>query len=107
MSIKIQLDEHTVEDYKSIKMMKELGFTDEEIQVLYDKQKESDARKMKTWYIWGLYLPVLLIEANTFDEALEEARRINPNYNIGKLREGMKLLTIVLIAILINVCISD
>ena len=45
---------------------------------------------MKTWYIWGLYLPVLLIEANTFDEALEEARRINPNYNIGKLREGRR-----------------
>ena len=31
MSIKIQLDEHTVEDYEAIKILKELGFTDEEI----------------------------------------------------------------------------
>ena len=42
MSIKIQLDEHTVEDYEAIKILKELGFTDEEIQAKYDKQKESD-----------------------------------------------------------------
>ena len=40
---------------------------------------------MKTWYIWGLYLPVLLIEAASFDKALEEARKINPNYNTGQL----------------------
>ena len=40
---------------------------------------------MKTWYIWGLYLPVLLIEADSFDRALEEARKINPNYNTGQL----------------------
>ena len=43
---------------------------------------------MKLWYIWGMYLPVLLIEADTFDKALEEARRINPNYNTGQLREN-------------------
>ena len=42
---------------------------------------------MKTWYIWGMYLPVLLVEADSFDKALEEARKINPNYNIGQLRE--------------------
>ena len=42
MSIRIQLDEHTVEDYEAIKILKELGFTDEEIQAKYDKQKESD-----------------------------------------------------------------
>ena len=42
---------------------------------------------MKLWYIWGLYLPVLLIEADSFDKALEEARRINPNYNTGLLRD--------------------
>ena len=42
---------------------------------------------MKLWYIWGLYLPVLLIEADSFDKALEEARKINPNYNTGQLRE--------------------
>ena len=44
-SIKIQLDVHTVEDYKAIKILKDLGFTDEEIQSKYDKQKENDARK--------------------------------------------------------------
>ena len=43
-SIKIQLDEHTVEDYKAIKIMKELDFTDEEIQTKYDKQKEIDEK---------------------------------------------------------------
>lgn len=44
---------------------------------------------MKLWYIWGLYLPVLLIEADSFDKALEEARRINPNYNTGQSRENI------------------
>ena len=42
MSIKIQLDDHTVEYYEAIKILKELGFTDEEIQAKYDKQKERD-----------------------------------------------------------------
>ena len=51
MTIKIQLDEHTVEDYKAIKIMKEIGFTDEEIQTKYDKQKESDDRKMENMTI--------------------------------------------------------
>ena len=46
---------------------------------------------LKLWYIWGLFLPVLLIEANTFDEALEEARRINPNYNTGQLRDFQRI----------------
>ena len=46
---------------------------------------------MEVWHIWGLDLPVLLIEANTFDEALEEARRINPNYNTGQIREGREI----------------
>ena len=41
-SINIQLDEHTLEDYKAIKILKDLGFTDEEIQSIYDKQKEID-----------------------------------------------------------------
>ena len=45
MSIKIQLDEHTVEDYKAIKILKDLGFTDEEIQSKYDKQKEIDVER--------------------------------------------------------------
>ena len=48
-SIKIQLDEHTVEDYKAIKILKDLGFTDEEIQSKYDKQKEIDG-EMKNDY---------------------------------------------------------
>lgn len=46
---------------------------------------------MKVWYIWGLYLPVLLIVADTFDKALEEARRINPNYNTGQLRDAQRI----------------
>lgn len=40
--IKIQLDEHIVEDYKAIKAMKELGFSDKEIQRKYDEQKRID-----------------------------------------------------------------
>lgn len=48
MSIKIQLDEHTVEDYKAIKLLKDLGFTDEEIQSKYDKQKEIDGDMKRT-----------------------------------------------------------
>ena len=46
-SIKIQLDEHTVEDYNAIKILKEIGFTDEEIQTIYDKQKEKDYEENK------------------------------------------------------------
>ena len=46
---------------------------------------------MKLWYIWGLHLPVLLIEADTFDKALEEARKINPNYNTGQLRDFQRI----------------
>ena len=51
MSIKIQLDEHTVEDYEAIKILKELGFTDVEIQEKYDKQKESDGRNMRIYNV--------------------------------------------------------
>ena len=46
---------------------------------------------MKLWYVCGLYLPVLLIEADSFDKALEEARRINPNYNTGQLRGSQRI----------------
>lgn len=57
---------------------------------LEDIFEEQGKRKyMKVWYIWGLYLPVLLIEADSFDKALEKAKRINPNYNTGQLRENM------------------
>lgn len=43
--IKIQLNEHTTEDYKSIEIARQLGFSEEEIQKMYDKQQESDNEK--------------------------------------------------------------
>ena len=42
---------------------------------------------MKIWYIWGSNLERLEIKAISFDEALKEARKINPNYNTGQLRQ--------------------
>ena len=41
---------------------------------------------MNIWKIWNSELPELDIEANSFDEALEKARKINPNYNYGQLQ---------------------
>lgn len=41
---------------------------------------------MNIWKIWNSELPELDIEANSFDEALEKARKINPNYNAGQLQ---------------------
>lgn len=41
---------------------------------------------MNIWRIWSSELPELDIEANSFDEALEKARKINPNYNAGQLQ---------------------
>ena len=41
----------------------------------------------KLWYIWGINLERLEIKANSFDEAIEEARKINKNYCIGQLKE--------------------
>lgn len=41
---------------------------------------------MKIWFIWGIGLERLEIKANSFDEALKEARKINPNYNTGQLK---------------------
>lgn len=41
---------------------------------------------MNIWSIWSSELPKLDIEANSFDEALERARNINPNYNTGQLK---------------------
>ena len=37
--------------------------------------------------ILGIGLERLEIKANSFDEALKEARKINPNYNTGQLKE--------------------
>lgn len=38
--VTIQLNEHSVEDLKSINELRELGLKDEEIQVLYDREQE-------------------------------------------------------------------
>lgn len=42
---------------------------------------------MIVWKIWGNSLPVLYIQADSFDEALKEARKTNQNYNTGQLQE--------------------
>ena len=34
---------------------------------------------MKTWYVWG-------IKADSFDNAIAQARKINKNYNTGQLK---------------------
>ena len=36
---------------------------------------------MKTWYVWGINLPKIEIKANSFDNAIAQARKINKNYN--------------------------
>lgn len=45
MAIHINLDDHTEEDVKAIQMMRELGFSEEEIQDAYDRQKKIDAKE--------------------------------------------------------------
>ena len=40
---------------------------------------------MKTWYVWGINLPKIEIKANSFDNAIAQARKVNKNYNIGQL----------------------
>ena len=42
---------------------------------------------MKIWFIWGIGLDRLEIKADSFDEAIEEARKINQNYSICQLKE--------------------
>ena len=42
--------------------------------------------KMKTWYVWGINLPKIEIKANSFDNAIAQARKINKNYNTGQLK---------------------
>ena len=39
---------------------------------------------MKIWYIWGTALEPLEVKAQSFDDALEVARKINPKYDTGK-----------------------
>ena len=42
--------------------------------------------KMKIWYVWGINLPKIEIKANSFDNAIAQARKINKNYNTGQLK---------------------
>ena len=42
---------------------------------------------MRIWYIWGKGLERLEIKANSFDDAIKKARKINRNYCIGQLKE--------------------
>ena len=52
-----------------------------------DKTKQEKRYKdMKTWYVWGINLPKLEIKANSFDNAIAQARKINKNYNTGQLK---------------------
>ena len=47
---------------------------------------------MITWRVWGYEsnkkLKILLVAANSFDEAIKEAREKNPNYNTAQPTEG-------------------
>lgn len=40
--INIQLNEHSAEDCKAIMALREIGFSDEEIQAKYDEQLKAD-----------------------------------------------------------------
>lgn len=42
---------------------------------------------MKVWKVWGINLPILEIEADCFDEAIRKARKINPNYCSGQIKD--------------------
>ena len=50
------------------------------------KREEKRYKDMKTWYVWGINLPKLEIKANSFDNAIAQARKINKNYNTGQLK---------------------
>ena len=41
--VNIKLDKYSAEDIKAIQVLRSFGFPDEEIQKLYDKQKQKDA----------------------------------------------------------------
>lgn len=43
--------------------------------------------QMKTWKVWGIDLPIVRIKADCFDDAIKEARKINPDYCIGQIEE--------------------
>ena len=53
----------------------------------HDKKREEKRYKdMKTWYVWGINLPKIEIKADSFDNAIAQARKINKNYNTGQLK---------------------
>ena len=49
-------------------------------------RQEKRYKDMKTWYVWGINLPKLEIKADSFDNAIAQARKINKNYNTGQLK---------------------
>ena len=51
-----------------------------------EQDKTRKEVKMKTWYVWGINLPKIEIKANSFDNAIAQARKINKNYNAGQLK---------------------
>ena len=48
---------------------------------------------MKIWKISGRNLQTLEIVADSFDEALKEARKLNNGYNTGQLKKKKEVLT--------------
>lgn len=36
------------------------------------------------WKVWGTNLKMLRIKADSFDDAIREARKINPNYDTAQ-----------------------
>ena len=42
----------------------------------------------KTWLVWGIGLKTLEITAISFDNAINIARIINPNYCIAQLKQN-------------------
>ena len=57
--------------------------------IIYEKffWKTKGEMRMK-WKVTGYELLELYIDAESFDDAIAEARKINPNYNIGQIVEG-------------------
>lgn len=56
-----------------------------EIIARIDKCKIPTKRIDKMWKVWGIGLPVLRIEAESFDEALHIARAIDRGYSTGQI----------------------
>lgn len=42
---------------------------------------------MHAWEIFGIDLPSIIVEAESFDDALKQARRIDDNYCAGRVIE--------------------